>query len=123
MQTLFFGFTKAYGRLLNIDITRESNAGSGPVDFKCSQGYHKRVLIETKLVSNTRYWNGLTRQLPQYMLAEEIEHGIFILVAFSIEEFNKGNNLFSQMHTLKLPYDISGMLIDASQNKLSASKL
>lgn len=123
LQTLFFGFTKAYGRLLNIDITRESNAGSGPVDFKCSQGYHKRVLIETKLVSNTRYWNGLTKQLPQYMLAEEIEHGIFILVAFSIEEFNKGNNLFSQIHNLKLPYDISGILIDASQNKLSASKL
>lgn len=123
LQSLFFGFTKAYGMFLNIDITRESNAGSGPVDFKCSQGYHKRVLIETKLVSNSRYWNGLVKQLPKYMLAEEIEKGIFMLVAFSADEYNKGNKFITQVHTLKLPYGVSTMLIDASSNKPSASKL
>lgn len=123
LQTLFYGFAKAYGRFLDIDITRESNAGSGPVDFKCSQGYHKRVLIETKLVSNSRYWNGLERQLPKYMLAEEIEKGIFMLVAFSEDEFNKGNRYISQVHELKLPYDIATMMVDASTEKPSASKL
>lgn len=123
LQTLFFGFIKAYGMFLNIDITRESNAGSGPVDFKCSQGYHKRVLIETKLVSNSRYWNGLERQLPKYMLAEEIDKGIFMLVAFSADEYNKGNKYISQVGNLNLPYAIDTMLIDASKDKPSASKL
>ena len=123
LQALFFGFTKAYGMFLNIDITRESNAGSGPVDFKCSQGYHKRVLIETKLVSNSRYWHGLEKQLPKYMLAEEIENGIFILVSFTTDEFNKGNKYISQLHEVEIPYDISTMIIDASTEKPSASKL
>lgn len=123
LQTLFYGFIKAYGLFLNIDITRESNAGSGPVDFKCSQGYHKRVLLETKLVSNSRYWHGLERQLPQYMLAEEIDKGIFMLVSFSVEEYNKGNEYISKARTLKLPYDIETIMIDASKNKPSASKL
>lgn len=123
LQTLMFGFTKSYGTLLNIDITRESNAGSGPVDFKYSQGYHKRVLIETKLVSNSKYWNGLTRQLPKYMLAEGIEKGIFILVAFTADEFNKANDLKSQAESLELPYEISVMVVDATTEKPSASKL
>lgn len=123
LQTLMYGFTKSYGTLLNIDITRESNAGSGPVDFKYSQGYHKRVLIETKLVSNSKYWNGLTRQLPKYMLAEGIEKGIFILVAFTADEFNKANDLKSQAESLELPYEISVIVVDATTEKPSASKL
>ena len=123
LQTLFFGFTKAYAMFLNIDITRESNAGSGPVDFKCSQGYHKRVLIETKLVSNTRYWNGLEKQLPKYMQAEEIQKGIFMLVAFTMDEFNKANDYISSVKELKLSYDIETILIDGTTNKPSASKL
>lgn len=123
LQTLMYGFTKSYGILLNIDITRESNSGSGPVDFKYSQGYHKRVLIETKLVSNSKYWNGLTKQLPKYMLAEGIEKGIFILVAFTTDEFNKANELKSKVSLLDLPYEISVIIIDATTEKPSASKL
>ena len=123
LQTLFFCFIKAYGLFLNIDITRESNGGRGPVDFKCSQGYHNRVLIETKLVSNSKYWHGLERQLPLYMQSEEVDKGIFLLVAFSSDEYNKGNEYISKVHTFKLPYDIEAMIVDASKNKPSASNL
>ena len=38
----------------------------GPVDFKFSTGYSKRVLLEVKLAHNTKLWNGLQRQLPRY---------------------------------------------------------
>ena len=123
LQTLMHGFSKSYGLFLNIDITRESNSGSGPVDFKYSQGYHKRVLIETKLVSNSKYWNGLSKQLPKYMLAEGIENGIFILVAFTADEYNKANSLVEKAKQLDLPYNISVIVIDATLDKLSASKL
>ena len=123
LQTLFFCFIKAYGVFLNIDISRESNGGRGPVDFKCSQGYHNRVLIETKLVSNSKYWHGLERQLPLYMQSEEVNKGIFLLVAFSNEEYNKGNKYISKVNTFKLPYDIESMIVDASKNKPSASNL
>lgn len=123
LQTLFFCFIKEYGKLLDIDISRESNGGRGPVDFKLSQGYYMRVLIETKLVSNSKYWHGLERQLPLYMLSEEVDKGIFLLVAFSSDEFNKGNEYISGVNDLELPYDIETLLIDASKNKPSASTL
>lgn len=123
VQLLLYGLTKAYCMFLNIDITKEGNAGSGPVDFKYSQGYSQRVLLETKLMSNTRYWNGLEKQLPQYMLAEGIDKGVFMLVAFTIEEFNKGNEFIDKIKKLNLPYDISTLIIDATREKTSASKL
>lgn len=123
VQLLLYGITKAYCMFLNIDITRESNAGSGPVDFKYSQGYVKRVLIETKLIRNTRYWNGLEKQLPQYMLAEGIENGIFMLIAYTIDEITKANDFIKKIRSLELPYEISIVLIDASADKVSASKL
>ena len=123
VQRLLFGVMKGYCLFLNIDISKESNAGSGPVDFKCSQGYSKRVLIETKLMRNTRYWNGLEKQLPQYMLAEGIEKGIFLLVAYTTEEFNKASEFKRKINDLNLSYDIEIILVDASLGKLSASKL
>lgn len=123
VQLLLYGVTKAYCLFLDIDITKESNAGSGPVDFKYSHGYSKRVLIETKLIRNTRYWNGLEKQLPQYMLAEGIDIGIFMLVAYTAKEFNKANEFTKKIRGLKLPYSISVMIINASTDKISASKL
>ena len=80
-------------------------------------------MIETKLVSNSKYWHGLERQLPLYMQSEEVNKGIFILVAFSNEEYNKGNEYISKVNTFKLPYDIESMIVDASKNKPSASNL
>ena len=74
-------------------------------------------------MSNSKYWHGLERQLPLYMQSEEIDKGIFMLVAFSVDEYNKGNEYISQVHTLNLPYDIDTMLVDASKNKPSASNL
>ena len=123
MQRLLFGVMKGYCLFLDIDISKESNAGSDPVDFKCSQGYSKRVLIETKLIRNTRYWNGLEKQLPQYMLAEGIEKGIFMLVTYTAEELNKASELKRKIKQLNIPYDIETMIVDASYGKLSASKL
>ena len=82
-----------------------------------------RVLIEVKLMKNTRYWNGLHKQLPQYMKAEGIEKGIFMLIAYSTEEFNKASAFVQAVKDLELPYDIATIVIDASQNKTSASKL
>jgi hypothetical protein len=46
-----------------------------------------------------------------------------MLVAFSADEYNKGNKYISQVGNLNLPYAIDTMLIDASKDKPSASKL
>ena len=123
VQLLLYGITKAHCMHLDIDISRECNAGSGPVDFKYSQGFRRRVLIETKLVSNSKYWNGLTKQLPQYMKAEGIQEGIYMLVAFNADELNKCNDLKNKVKELQLPYSVNIIVVDASNDKTSASKL
>lgn len=48
-QRLFMGIAWAHCQVNNLDISKEENLGSGPVDFKLSRGFRKRVLIEMKL--------------------------------------------------------------------------
>lgn len=67
----------------DIDLTPESNAGSGPVDFKLSQGWKKRAIIEVKLANNSKFWSGLKKQTIQYMKAENVKCGYFLSVQFS----------------------------------------
>lgn len=64
-QLLFLGITKHYCQANNVDISAEANIGRGPVDFKVASGYRCRSLIELKLAKNTKFWNGLERQLPK----------------------------------------------------------
>jgi len=53
-QLLFLGIVKHYCAANNIDISSEANIGRGPVDFKVSQGYKLRALLELKLARNTK---------------------------------------------------------------------
>ena len=58
--------------LADVDMTRESDAGRGPVDFKFSAGWHRRALIEVKLLSSSKLFRGADAQLPQYLASEQI---------------------------------------------------
>ena len=84
VQLLFKGILDEHCRANNIDFTREVNQGMGPVDFRFSSGYQKRVLLEAKLAKNSKFWNGLKKQLPQYMKIDSCKLGIFLVVAFSL---------------------------------------
>jgi hypothetical protein len=89
VQALFRGTVLHYCRANDVDLTGESNAGRGPVDFKFSQGWERRAVVEIKLTNNTRFWHGLTRQLPQYMRSEEIHVGWFLPVSFRNLDFSE----------------------------------
>lgn len=65
-------------RALNIHMDREPLTGRGLLDFKFSLGHDFRCLVEVKLFNNTRLQDGLTIQLPIYLLADHAEHGIFV---------------------------------------------
>lgn len=79
-QALFRSSLIHYCRANNIDITGEANAGRGPVDFKFSQGWTKRAVVEVKRANNTKFWHGLNIQTPQYMDSEEVDYGIFVVI-------------------------------------------
>lgn len=78
-QLLFFGIADSYCKSNNLDLSRESNAGRGPVDFKISKGYFARVNVEIKYSSNSVI-NGYQKQLPIYNQAEKTKYSIYLVI-------------------------------------------
>jgi hypothetical protein len=79
-QLLFFGVADAYCEANNLDLSREPNAGRGPVDFKVSGGYTSRVSVEVKYSKNTDLVHGFEKQLPVYEAAERSFHSIYLIL-------------------------------------------
>jgi len=79
-QLLFFGIADAYCEANDLDLSREPNAGRGPVDFKFSRGYTARVVVEVKYTSNTHLQSGYSSQLPAYNGAERSYHSIYLVI-------------------------------------------
>ncbi|MGE8645354.1 hypothetical protein [Acinetobacter vivianii] len=79
-QLLFFGIANAYCLANNIDLSPESDAGRGPVDFKFSNGANCKVLVEVKLTSNSKLKKGFESQLPIYQKAEKSQKGIYLVI-------------------------------------------
>lgn len=79
-QLLFFGIAQAYCEANDVDLTAESDAGRGPVDFKTSRGYTDKVLVEVKLTTNKNLISGFQNQLPIYQKAEKPARGVYLVI-------------------------------------------
>jgi hypothetical protein len=79
-QRLFFAMALSYCKANDVGIDPESNAGSGPVDFVVSRGFHARVAVELKLSTNPRLKHGYTTQLGTYKASQETEAGLFVIL-------------------------------------------
>lgn len=80
VQKLFFSSAMSFCRAYDLDISPESDGGSGPVDFKISGGWRDKVVVEFKLSTNTGAVHGYESQLERYKDSENTEYGIFVLV-------------------------------------------
>jgi hypothetical protein len=100
-QLLFFGIASAYCGANNLDLSPESNAGRGPVDFKISNGLRGKVLVEVKLTSNNQLLHGFEKQLPIYMQAEGAIKGIYLVI-------NVGGISDDRMHSFKMAVAAAG---------------
>lgn len=123
-QLLFLGLVKHYCKAENIDISKEVNIGRGPVDFKMSTGYSLRTLLELKLAKNTKFWNGLEKQLPIYLKSEGVKFGFFLIIVYTDNDIKKLNGIRERVKVIKnkTGYDIAAVTIDARRNPVSASK-
>ena len=124
-QRLFFTVAYAYCKANNIDVTPEADSGNGPVDFKFSNGFDSRVLVEVKLTSNNNVVKGFTNQLEAYKRAEEAIYAIYLLIDVG-RAGKKVETLFSVRNQI-LADQPKGLvseieLIDANERP-SASKL
>ncbi|HEY3441619.1 MAG TPA: hypothetical protein VGK29_12730 [Paludibaculum sp.] len=79
-QRLFFAVAYSYCKANNLDITPEADTGNGPVDFKVSKGFARRVVVEIKLSRNGKLVAGYTRQLEAYKVAEEANRGYYLVL-------------------------------------------
>lgn len=84
-QLLFFSTADTYCEANNIDISREPNAGNGPVDFKLSRGYFARILVELKLSSND-LMSGYEKQLVAYEESERTKRSIYVVLKVTQSE-------------------------------------
>lgn len=124
-QRVFLGIALAHCKANDINVAPEEKMGRGAVDFQFSHGYKNRMLVETKLVRNGKFWNGLEKQLPEYLKAEQLKEGIFVAIAYTDEEIKKCRLLEERVNKLNsdLGYSIDVMLVDARPKLVSASKL
>jgi hypothetical protein len=124
-QKLFYGVARGYCVYNNIDVSREIDLGCGSVDFKFSNGFAQRAILEVKLVSNGKFWSGLEKQLPTYQEVEGSQLGYFMAVAFTDDELNKTTELAARAKKVAATYksDLRFVVIDARKGKPTASKL
>ena len=108
-----------------IVISSEVDTGRGIVDFKLSRGADFQVLIEFKLGSHSRYEDGLSYQLPTYLLTEQVDYGFFVLVCYTQESYEEAKSLHHKANELSKKYNkkIQFERIDASGTLVSASKI
>jgi hypothetical protein len=86
-QLIYYAIADAYCHANNVDISPEANMGGGPIDFKFSQGYRARVLVEMKRSGGT-VRHGYEKQLEIYLDASRTNYGIFVVMDFGdLERF------------------------------------
>jgi len=79
-QRIFFAIADAYCKANDLDISPEADSGSGPVDFKVSNSYRNRVLVEVKLSTNNKVVRGYEMQLETYRKAESTTRATYLLI-------------------------------------------
>lgn len=122
-QRLFYAAADSYCDANNVDLSRESDAGRGPVDFKLSRGSKDKVVVEAKLSTNKDLLNGFQNQVEIYKKAEKAHKAYYLVIQVSDSDkslqnlFNLKNKLTGD--GLKTPEIVT---VDGTPKK-SASKV
>jgi len=94
VQLVFYSTIKLMCEEHNIEVSRESSAANGRIEFKFSQGHGVRMHLEIKLAKEQKKLNhGYQEQLPKYMVGEKINQGLYLAIGFNNEEITKIQNL------------------------------
>jgi hypothetical protein len=126
IQHYFYGVAYHYCAANNILMQREVETGRGPVDFYFSTGLQRRALIEAKLAKNGHFWNNVAHQLPEYMTAEGIVFGHYLIVCYRDADMKKkvpAVRAILKAAEERTGYTITSTVVDARPHKPSASKL
>lgn len=104
----------------HIDISRESDIGTGRIDFKFHDNYKDLVVAEIKLGSRNLQ-QGLVKQLPHYMDAVESRYGYLVVVCYTKQDLGRYRKLIES--TKSLDDKLIGICLFDATKKPPASKL
>lgn len=101
------------------DVYREPRRGRGRADYIVSNGAFDKCVVEFKLASSSSLEKNLKRQLDEYKKLNKAGHGLWIIIVFTKEEYQKVQLIIDK---LKLnEEDI--IIVDARKdNKVQPSK-
>ncbi|MFA4942780.1 MAG: hypothetical protein WC564_04050 [Patescibacteria group bacterium] len=122
-QKLFYGVADSYCEANNLDLSRESNAGNGSVDFKISRGYFYKINVEIKYSSNPNLLKGFSRQLPAYNKAEKADKSVYVVIKTE-NNSKKIDNLFNlKEEILKNESSAPDLIIVDGRKKKTPSRI
>lgn len=102
------------------DVNAEANNGRGSVDYKVSFGSFDKTLVEFKLAKNSKIKQNLQNQVGVYEQANETSQSMKVILYFTEAELD---SVLRIMKELGLENDQNIILIDACDNKVSASNV
>lgn len=127
-QELLYVISEAYlkAKGFDIDISPEADSGVGKLDFKFSQGARSRVIVETKLSTNSELMHGYVTQLPDYMKSQDAQYGLYVVVM--VDSSNNKMGLVRKLVEIKKTIDknidnpIKIVFVDARERKTASKR-
>jgi hypothetical protein len=110
-RLFFYATALTYCESLNVDVSPESSAGRGPVDFKLSRG-NEKIVVEVKLTSGN-VKQGYEKQTRLYEQSEDAQKSYFLVLQVTessealkvILELEKTEEASHSKHPIIVPID------------------
>ncbi len=103
-QTIFYLIADIFCQKADILLSREPNAGLGPVDFSLGKGYDTKILVEIKKSTNKDLEDGYKKQIAAYQKSEAAFCSFFVVVVVK-EGKKKPDELNAQLQRVKELYE------------------
>lgn len=117
----FYATALLYCEYCDIDITPESNAGRGPVDFKLSKGHKNKIVVEIKLTTGN-ILQGYVKQTRIYEKSEDAKASYFVVVQVTWKSKALKRVLKMEVDEEKKGIRHPSVVVVDGRYKLSASK-
>lgn len=117
-QLIFHSLALIYCEANDIDVNPETDTGTGLIDFKFSQGYVNKVVVELKYSDNNALIHGLETQLPTYVKSEEANKGYYVVL-----DVGKLGTKIKRLEEIKNSQQQCDVIYIDAKIKKSASKI
>lgn len=120
-QLIYFAIADCFCVANNVDVSPEANMGGGPIDFKFSDGYRARVLVEVKRSTGT-VRHGYEKQLEIYKNASRTNYGVFVVMDYGGLGSKLRQIQLIRKRRLEAGKAASDIIVIDARKKASASK-